>query len=472
MLDGLQIHNISDEKTGKWLEARQQEALGRIFGLVWWKSEQYERYPFSTKIEIQVPSSSELDDITPWSSKLLILLQSTPSFDATIFSNEGGLVFEKESTTRCLGIELDLRRPDRCASVLVVQSSFHSYTKKTSNSSQFSHWERMEQCCTDRSVHVAMHMVSEKCPIATIELQYSRIQLANASNKNQMSYKKGISIQVNEIPVLESLVDVEEILDLRPSNDKYWLGLGLGPRLRVAAWSCEKYSIKAFRESNQILTKNQTLPPRELWNHLCLHPHIPWPLPLLITKDDLQLYNNLFQFCFRLKRIGYALEHTWKIDSLRRYSKQKSLLAISALRNRMSYVIQNIQIYFQVLVIEANFHKCREEMQMSDNFDQVKRLHECFLAALIKQCYIYSRTIMTALDDIIQCCWHFVDLILACDQASLDSAEERYKFRSLETEFVQRLDFFCGVLQHSGQARDLSFLLEYNEFFIRPQERH
>lgn len=452
------------------MESSQKYASERVYGLLWWKCEQYERYPFSTKIDVQVPSSSELDDSTPWSSKLLILLQNTSSFDTDIFDRGNGPEFREESNARCLGIELDLRRPDRFASVLIVQCSFHAYVKEA-DSSKSSDWKKMEGCCTERSVHIAMHMVSEKCPIATIEIQYSRIQIESASNKTQKTYKKGFFIQVNEIPVLESFVDLEKVLDLRPCNDKYWIGLGLEPRLRVAGWSCEKYSLKAFRESNQFLTKNQILPPRELWNHLHLNPKIPWPLPLLITEDDLQLYNNLFQFCFRLKRIGYALEQTWKIDALRSYTKRNSLLPISALRYQMSYVIQNIQIYFQILVIEANFHKCREEMQASNNFDQVKKLHEYFLAALIKQCYIYSRTIMTAMDDILQCCWQFVDLISKSDQVNLDSAEERSHFRSLEHEFVQRLDFFCGVLHHSGQARDLSFLLKYNECFIRPQER-
>nr|CCA15038.1 gammatubulin complex component 4 putative [Albugo laibachii Nc14] len=472
VLDGLEVRNASRERTGKWMEPSQQDASELFYGLLWWNYEQYERYPFSTKIDIQVPSSSELEDSTPWSSKLLILFQDTPVFDADILSRGDTLEFQQEPNTRCLGIELDLRRPDRFASVLIVQGSFHYYAKDASTSGRSSQWKKMEGCSTERSVHIAMHLASGKCPIATIEIQYSRIQIENASNKTQKTYKKGFFIQVNEIPVLESFVDIEQVLDLRPSNEKYWLGLGLGPRLRVAGWSCEKYLLKAFRESNQNLSKNQILPPRELWNHLRLNPKIPWPLPLLFTEDDLQLYNNLFQFCFRLKRIGYALEHTWKVDALRCYSKRNFLLPISALRSRMSYVIQNIQIYFQILVIEANFHKCREEMQASNNFDQVKKFHECFLAALIKQCYIYSRTIMTAMDDILQCCWHFVELISKSGQVNLDSPEEHSKFCSLEQEFVQRLEFFCGVLHHSGQARDLSFLLEYNECFIRPQERH
>lgn len=129
----------------------------------------------------------------------------------------------------------------------------------------------------------------------------------------------------------------------------------------------------------------------------------------------------------------------------------------------MSFVVRNIALYFQVFVIESSFSKCLEAVQEAADFDKVKRLHENFVAALVRRCYVHSKTVASAMDDVMDCCWRFAEYILYQDSAA-SSALSMDRISVLDQEFYAKFEFFYSVLQHSD-ARDLIFLLDFDEFF-------
>lgn len=305
------------------------------------------------------------------------------------------------------------------------------------------------------------------------QLQYSRQEL-KAEASGQVTYRKVLSMSVNSVHLMETPLDLQQALRLTNICGEYWLGLAFTPSIRLTEWHLERFTTKTARKevdggTNSVGLRlkdtHQAATPRELWRHLGLRCEIPWPLQLLITSEMLRSYSHLFQFCFRLKRVAHALERTWKCSVLRAKSITTTALAACLLRGRMSFVVRNMEMYFQVFVIEGSFSKCLEAVEEAADFDKVKRLHENFVAGLVRRCYVHSKTVASAMDDVMDCCWRFAEYVLYQDSAAASGAPlSMDRIAVLDQEFYAKFEFFYSVLQHSD-ARDLIFLLDFDEFF-------
>lgn len=423
-----------------------------VCGALWWKHVQYDATAFSSEFSVELtrqhfPSSGG------------------PRRVALIFKNEGSFV-----TPIVLGGTFKLSQPQ------VAFVSIECEIETSSDGSVDGGDVAMVAQIKASKAQEEEARVSSKVVIPMdssnrlhFQLQYARQEFKSASS-SQVMYKKMFLIAVNGVVVMETKFDFQQALYLQASSGEYWVGLAMTPLLRLADWNFDKYSPKAsWREGSSLKEQNQGLSPRELWNSMSLRCDVQWPLQLLITKDMLRSYAHLFQFCFRLKRVAHGLERTWKCGVFRTQNAtaNKSFSQACALRGRMGFVIRNIELYFQVFVIEASFSKCLSEIEEASDFDKVKRIHDGFVAGLVKKCYLHTRTVASALEEVVSCCWKFVEYVLYQDSASAPLSADRITV--LEHEFQSRFEFFYGVLQHS-EARDLIFLLDYNEFFSTERE--
>ena len=118
---------------------------------------------------------------------------------------------------------------------------------------------------------------------------------------------------------------------------------------------------------------------------------VPWPLHLIVSQMDLELYNALFCFLFTTKRVGTALDRAWIQLNATRYrvsggvwnrdrcrlsasissgrsgsdADRKYLLRLQLLRTRMQFLIDNLQYYLQVDVVEASFSKMQRALSIA-----------------------------------------------------------------------------------------------------------
>jgi hypothetical protein len=309
-------------------------------------------------------------------------------------------------------------------------------------------------------------------PALRVRIQYARQEVTMTLSK-QVMYKKMMAVIVNDILVLETPFDLQQGLRLHAATGEYWMGLAFSSLVRLTDWSLDKFSVKSsWREGSGASLKesNAGVAPLELWNALSLRCAVQWPLQLLVTPDLLRSYGHLFQFCFRLKRVAHALEMAWKSTTLR--SKETTgkgaALATGALRIRMSFVVRTLELHFQVFVIEGKFNKCMEQIESASDFDRAKRVHETFVASLVKSCYVHTKTVASALDELLGCCWQFAEYVLQQDAATADLSADRIAL--LDQDFHRRFEFLYSVLQISV-APDLLFLLDSNGFFAAERER-
>lgn len=292
-------------------------------------------------------------------------------------------------------------------------------------------------------------------------------------------YKKMIAVFVNDTLVLQSPLDLQDALRLSASNNEYWVGLAMSEGVSVATWSLDKFASRATvtcdntgnGKHQRLSERNEPLAARELWRSLSLDCDIPWPLQLLVPSDLLRSYSHVFQFCFRLKRVAYALERAWKCDALR------ASASAGALRGRMSFVVRNLELHFHVSVIESRFSQCAAQLAAATDFDRVKRIHEAFVASVVKGCYVHTKTVTAAIDEVLGVCWQFAEYVLYQESLAVGVASDSSpsplspdRVAVLADEFHRRFEFLNGVLQ-IAEARELLFLLEFNDFFADERER-
>lgn len=54
------------------------------------------------------------------------------------------------------------------------------------------------------------------------------------------------------------------------------------------------------------------------WNHVLVKYDAPWPLQLLFTQEACTLYNKIFRFLLRLKKIEVKLGQCWLFEKSKR----------------------------------------------------------------------------------------------------------------------------------------------------------
>lgn len=112
-------------------------------------------------------------------------------------------------------------------------------------------------------------------------------------------------------------------------------------------------------------------------NGIRLNFHVRWPLHLFFSPRVLHQYNELFVFLLQIRQLQNELHTVWR---LHRDIKIEGNSMISQLRNKMLFLIDNLQYYLQVDVIESQFCTLISAVQNSKDFEFIQRAHNIFQA--------------------------------------------------------------------------------------------
>ncbi|KAL4116191.1 hypothetical protein PRIC2_013189 [Phytophthora ramorum] len=461
--DGLLLSNLTRGPNGKFL-AINSSSTGRIrptetaveeSGTVWWRHAQIDGNSFSSDFSLQWEQTEFLHG----SHRTSLLLRNEGTLGPASLVNGS---FELDYDQQAFYVSIDLAiecLPGNMNGMRVMAQVKPSCVGESGV----------------QSSPVVEVPVDGSNPAMRVRVQYARQEVQMPSSK-QVMYKKVMAVIVNDMPVLETQFDLQQTLRLHAATGEYWIGLAFSSLVCLTDWSLDKYSAKSsWREGSgsNLKENNAAVTACELWHALNLRCAARWPLQLLVTPDLLRSYGHLFQFCFRLKRVAHALELAWKSGALR--SKETNgkgaAFAAGALRIRMSFVVRSLELYFQVFVIEGKFKKCVEQIESAGDFDRTKRVHETFVASVVKSCYVHTKTVTSALDELLGCCWQFAEYVLQQDAISDGSGMlSADNIAVLDQDFHRRFEFLYSVLQIS-EARDLLFLLDSNGFFAAERER-
>lgn len=124
---------------------------------------------------------------------------------------------------------------------------------------------------------------------------------------------------------------------------------------------------------------------RGIFRHILLKYNVQWPLHLLFAPKVMERYNELFRFLLQIRRVQYDLQTVWC------YHREKKLGKISPMlqfRNQLMFLVDNLQYYLQVDVLESQFSILMDTVQKSKDFEHIQRAHTIFQANIMSSCFL------------------------------------------------------------------------------------
>ncbi|XP_012272359.1 gamma-tubulin complex component 4 isoform X2 [Orussus abietinus] len=120
------------------------------------------------------------------------------------------------------------------------------------------------------------------------------------------------------------------------------------------------------------------------WGLIVLKYKVVWPLHLLFNPKVLDDYNILFRFLLRVKKTQINLWNLWT-----EYTRTKNVeIEVIQLRNNLIFVLDNLQYYLQVDVLESQYTIMENTMKNTRNFEDIQKAHSVFLANVMSQTFL------------------------------------------------------------------------------------
>lgn len=120
------------------------------------------------------------------------------------------------------------------------------------------------------------------------------------------------------------------------------------------------------------------------WGMITLKYKVVWPLHLLFNPVTLNDYNILFRFLLRVKKTQIDLWNLWS-----EHMHHKDIdIGVIQLRNNLIFIVDNLQYYLQVDVMESQYIVMETTMKNTRNFEDIQKAHSVFLANVLSQTFL------------------------------------------------------------------------------------
>ncbi|KAF5269803.1 hypothetical protein FQR65_LT05849 [Abscondita terminalis] len=144
---------------------------------------------------------------------------------------------------------------------------------------------------------------------------------------------------------------------------------------------------KSYLRFELTLSNSQSKPITNPWSRLEINFNVTWPLHILFHPAAMGYYNQLFSFLLKVKKTHIDLHKIWLTH---KEGKHKLDPAVWTLRNNLMFIVNNLQYYFQVDVIEAQFSIFKCAIQEANQFEDIIRLHSEFLKNLLHKAFLMT----------------------------------------------------------------------------------
>ncbi|XP_071167808.1 gamma-tubulin complex component 4-like [Mytilus edulis] len=206
------------------------------------------------------------------------------------------------------------------------------------------------------------------------------------------------------------------------------------------------------------------------WNSLSLTYTVDWPLHILFTPSVLEKYNRVFRFLLLVKRAQIDIQQCWVLQM---QYKQKAVsreeMTKWQLRTHMAFLVDNLQYYLQVDVIESQYGILVDKIQSTRDFEAVRLAHDQFLSALLAQSFVHMKSVSHCLHEILDQCGAFSKLLMHCESPMVH--RELNQLESIAKNFQGQSNLLFKILSSvrshnaSPHLAQLLLRLDFNRYF-------
>ncbi|XP_037548187.1 gamma-tubulin complex component 4 [Nematolebias whitei] len=223
-------------------------------------------------------------------------------------------------------------------------------------------------------------------------------------------------------------------------------------------------------------TPPQDTSPREVpptgWAALGLTYKVQWPLHILFTPAVLEKYNVVFRYLLSVRQVQSQLQHCWALQMQRKRLKSSQTDAVKwRLRNHMAFLIDNLQYYLQVDVLESQFSQLLQQINSTRDFESIRLAHDHFLSNLLAQSFILLKPVFHCLNEILELCQSFCSLV-SQNVASLDergTSQLDLLVMGFRRQSSLLFKIFSSVRNHqiNSDLAQLLLRLDYNKYYTQ-----
>lgn len=264
-----------------------------------------------------------------------------------------------------------------------------------------------------------------------------------------------LNVEINKLGYIDKSIPIHLIkLDLGSSA---YLGLSSSSSIEVSAWTFKHVGIG-------INTGSQ-----DQWSGLTLEYTPEAPINLMLSPQILDKYMTLFSFLFSLRRAQFMLNRSWLLKIKSSISKREFCDSYSRkglhLLSQMGFFLENFISYLQVDVIEAHFSMFRKQLMESEDFEEVRKFHEQYVAGIANQCFLQAPKVVKEVQEIANNCHELAKILQ--QGGNLMELEEKF--------FCHSKEVFEILSTHKSQHPALGQLLlrlNFNEFYAKSKHMH
>jgi gamma-tubulin complex component 4 len=186
------------------------------------------------------------------------------------------------------------------------------------------------------------------------------------------------------------------------------------------------------------------------WRRLVLRLPVPFPLSLLVDARSMRAYSELFSFLFTVKRVQMELHGAWasQMERARPDEQRARLLPVWRLRAHMAFLIDNLQYYLQVDVLDAQWQVLSRAAADAEDFEVLAAAHEAGLAVLSARCFLQAGSVSSALHQIFQLCLSLCRMIEHADAGLRNPIAWEAQAQTIRNEFGRQTAFLLAFLSN------------------------
>ncbi|TSK20031.1 Gamma-tubulin complex component 4 [Bagarius yarrelli] len=228
-------------------------------------------------------------------------------------------------------------------------------------------------------------------------------------------------------------------------------------------------------------TREGTTPPQDIspreppstgWAALGLAYKVQWPLHILFTPAVLEKYNVVFRYLLSVRRVQSELQHCWALQMQRKHLKSNKTDAVKwRLRNHMAFLVDNLQYYLQVDVLESQFSQLLQQINSTRDFESIRLAHDHFLSNLLAQSFILLKPVFHCLNEILDLCHNFC-LLVSQNLGPLDergAAQLDIMVKGFSRQSFLLFKILSSVRNHqiNSDLAQLLLRLDYNKYYTQ-----
>lgn len=189
-------------------------------------------------------------------------------------------------------------------------------------------------------------------------------------------------------------------------------------------------------------------PPLAGWETIGLSYAVQWPLHVFFTPALLAKYSRLFRLLIGVQRAQCFLQGCWLLQcKLARCPPLRDcplMGRMMQLRSHMAHLLDSLQYYLQVDVIESHLGRLLSQVKDTRDFEAIQHLHNSYLASLLADSMLMLRPVHECLRAILGLCQSLC-AIFPTSRAPL-TQRQFTQFESIHKDFECQRQLLLRVL--------------------------